>query len=285
MINYDSDEAPRSKYASVNFCLSCSYIIATVKRVNKKGKIVEKAYGIHAVEALLQQQSIRIVAVWVQAIPNKRQQRLLALLEKNHQIPIHSVQSTEWESLAPGARHQGIMVAYERQEVAQLDLMDLLRARLPEVVVLILDGVVDPNNLGACIRSAAAFSVDAVIIPKDKAVQITEAVRKVAAGGAEHVPVYSVTNLARTMEQLGQLGIWFYGFTEHTDMAVSQVDFTGGTAIVMGAEARGLRELTRRRCDYLVKFPTSEVFSTLNVSVATGIALYEVRRQTTSRGD
>ena len=243
---------------------------------------MEKAYGIHAVEAVLRQQSIRITAVWVQAHPNKRQQVLLDLLEKHHQVPVHWVQSAEWDRLAPQARHQGIMIAYQRQEVPQPDLMELIQSRLPQAVILILDGVVDPSNLGACIRSAAAFSVDAVIIPKDKAAQINETVRKVAAGGAEQVPIYSVTNVARTMEQLGQLGIWFYGFTEHADMVVSQVQFSGGVGIVMGSEANGLRELTMRRCDHLVKLPTSDAFSTLNVSVATGIALYEVMKQVSS---
>jgi 23S rRNA (guanosine2251-2'-O)-methyltransferase len=240
---------------------------------------VEKAYGIHAVEAILQQQSIRVTAVWVQAHPNKRQQALLTLVKSHHQAPVHWVQSAEWDALAPQARHQGIMIAYTRQALAQPDLLDLVQSRLPRAVILILDGVVDPSNLGACIRSAAAFSVDAVIIPKDKAVQVNETVRKVAAGGAERIPVYSVTNLARTMEQLAELGMWFYGFTEHTDTLISQVSFSGGVGIVMGSEANGLRELTMRRCDHLIKLPTSDAFSTLNVSVATGIALYEVSKQ------
>lgn len=243
---------------------------------------MEKAYGIHAVEAVIRQQSTRITAVWVQAHPNKRQQALLGLLKKHHQVPVHSVQAAEWDALAPQARHQGIMIAYQRQEVSQPDLMDLIQSRLPQAVILILDGVVDPNNLGACIRSAAAFSVDAVIIPKDKAVQINETVRKVAAGGAEQIPIYSVTNLTRTMEQLGQLGVWFYGLTEHTDAVINQVQFSGGVGIVMGSEANGLRELTMRRCDHLIKLPTSDAFSTLNVSVATGIVLYEVSRQVSS---
>ena len=243
---------------------------------------MERAYGIHAVEALLQQQAVRITEVWVQATPNKRQEAILLLLAERHQARVHMVQAAEWNTLAPQAKHQGIMVAFQRQVVSQPDLFDLVQARLPNALVLILDGVVDPSNLGACIRSAAAFSVDAVVIPKDKAVQLNETVRKVAAGGAECVPVYSVTNLARTMEQLGQLGLWFYGFTEHTDTLVTEVRFHGGIGVVMGAEATGLRELTRRRCDHLLKLPTSETFSTLNVSVATGIVLYEVNRQRVS---
>lgn len=243
---------------------------------------VEKAFGIHAVEAILQQSAVQITEVWVQARPNKRQQSLLAMLEASHKgATVHLVESSEWEQIAPRVRHQGILIAYTRAMEMQPDLFTLIEARMPHALILIIDGVVDPSNLGACIRSAAAFSVDAVIIPKDKAAQVNETVRKVAAGGVEQVPVYSVTNVARTMDQLAKLGVWFYGCTEHADLDLQAADFSGAVGVVMGAEAKGLRELTMRHCDHLVKLPTSKAFSTLNVSVATGIALYEVVRQQT----
>ena len=133
--------------------------------------------------------------------------------------------------------------------------------------------------MGACIRTAAAFGVDAVVIPKDKAVGVNATVRKVAAGAVEHVPVFAVTNLARTMTQLAAENIWCYGLSEHADLSVEQAQFPERVAVVMGGEQDGIRALTAKKCDQLLCLPTCGTFKTLNVSVATGVALYAVSVQ------
>ncbi|HGX92090.1 MAG TPA: 23S rRNA (guanosine(2251)-2'-O)-methyltransferase RlmB, partial [Candidatus Tenderia sp.] len=145
--------------------------------------------------------------------------------------------------------------------------------------LLILDGVQDPHNLGACLRSADAAGVDAVIVPKDKAAGLTPVVRKVACGAAESVPFYQVTNLARTLRELQELGVWLVGAAGEADTTVYQADLKGSLAIVMGAEEKGLRRLTREHCDSLIKIPMAGTVESLNVSVATGICLFEAVRQ------
>ena len=144
-----------------------------------------------------------------------------------------------------------------------------------------LDGVQDPHNLGACFRSADAAGVHAIIAPKDKSVGITPVVSKVASGATETVPFVQVTNLARTLEQLKESGIWIYGAAGEAEQTLYQTDLTGPAAIVLGAEGEGLRRLTRERCDFLVKIPMQGAVSSLNVSVATGVFLFEAIRQRT----
>ena len=144
---------------------------------------------------------------------------------------------------------------------------------------LILDGVTDPHNLGACLRNADAAGVQAIIVPKDNAAQITPTVRKVAVGAVESVPLVQVTNLSRTMKQLQQQGVWIVGTAGETDTCLYDVKLSGPMALVMGAEGKGMRRLTRENCDQLVKLPMAGSVSSLNVSVATGICLFEMVRQ------
>ena len=145
--------------------------------------------------------------------------------------------------------------------------------------LLILDNVTDPHNLGACLRSADAAGVHGVIAPKDKAVGLTSTVSKVACGAAETVPFYQVTNLARTLKELQERGIWLYGTAGEASESVFKTDLKGPIAIVMGAEGKGLRRLTRESCDHLINIPMTGSVSSLNVSVATGICLFEAVRQ------
>lgn len=146
-------------------------------------------------------------------------------------------------------------------------------------LLLILDQIQDPHNLGACLRSAEGAGVNAVILPKDSSAPVSEVVRRVAAGAADRVPIFYVTNLARTMDALKEKGVWMTGTADEADNVVYQTNLTGSTAIVMGAEGKGLRRLTRERCDNLVSIPMSGKTSSLNVSVATGVVLFEVVRQ------
>jgi 23S rRNA (guanosine2251-2'-O)-methyltransferase len=146
-------------------------------------------------------------------------------------------------------------------------------------LLLILDGVQDPHNLGACLRSAAAAGATAVIVPKDRAATLTPTARKVAAGGAERVPLVRVTNLARCMKDLQDAGIWIVGLAGEAEASLYSVDLKGPMAIAMGGEGEGLRRLTREHCDYLAKIPMASGMESLNVSVAAGISLFEALRQ------
>jgi 23S rRNA (guanosine2251-2'-O)-methyltransferase len=160
------------------------------------------------------------------------------------------------------------------------ELLD--RAEGPPLL-LMLDGVTDPHNLGACLRTADAAGVQAVIIPKDKSASLNATVRKVACGAAEVIPLVAVTNLARTLEKLKKRGLWVVGTAGEAEQDVYDVDMTGPTVLVMGAEGKGMRRLTRELCDFLVRLPMSGSVSSLNVSVATGVCLFEAVRQRRSR--
>jgi 23S rRNA (guanosine2251-2'-O)-methyltransferase len=146
-------------------------------------------------------------------------------------------------------------------------------------LILVLDGITDPHNFGACLRTADACGVDCVVIPKDNAVGITPVVRKVASGAVDTVPVVQVTNLVRSIKKIQEAGVWVYGAAGETDQSLYQTDLKGKTAIVMGAEEKGLRRLTRETCDVLLKIPMQGKVESLNVSVATAVFLYEVVRQ------
>lgn len=175
-------------------------------------------------------------------------------------------------------KHEHTDFTREVRYLSESELM-LLLSKKNDIFVLILDCVQDPHNLGACLRTADGAGVDAVIVPKDKSVDITDTVRRVACGASESVPFVRVTNLARTMEKLKEIGVWLTGTSDKSEKYLYEVDLTGKVGIVMGAEGDGLRRLTQEKCDYLVQLPMAGEVPCLNVSVATGICLYEVVRQ------
>jgi 23S rRNA (guanosine2251-2'-O)-methyltransferase len=238
-------------------------------------------YGLHAVQAALQQHPDRLQALWVD--PQRRDARLRALLELagQHGVPIHPATTTELDRLSEHARHQGVVArcAEPARSYGEHDLPALLEGLREPALLLVLDGVQDPHNLGACLRSAAAAVVHAVIAPADRAAGLTATVRKVACGAAEIVPFLPVTNLVRTLRDLQERGLWLVGAAGDAEQTLYQVDLTGPLAIVLGAEEKGLRRLTREACDYLARIPVSDRVESLNVSVATGIFLFEAVRQ------
>ena len=184
------------------------------------------------------------------------------------------------EGGAAGARHQGAAARYAAAKTwDEHELPELIEAAQGKALVLVLDGVQDPHNLGACLRSAAAAGATAVVFPKDKAVQINATVRKTSAGAADTLPVFSVTNLSRTLRDLQKAGVWIYGFAGEADASLYALDLRGNVALVLGSEGEGLRRLTRDNCDQLVKIPMPGGFESLNVSVAAGVALFEAVRQ------
>lgn len=236
--------------------------------------------GHHAVTELLRQQAENIAELFIQTDrQDKRMQELRDLVRKNN-VTLQEVDKSTLDKLA-GSGHQGVVatLASSQGPMSEQALMSLLADCQQSPLLLVLDGVTDPHNLGACLRSADAAGVTAVIIPKDKAVGLTPVVRKVASGAAETVPLVVVTNLARCLQALQEKGIWIVGTDDEATTSLYEQDLTGSLAIVMGSEGAGLRRLTRECCDYLVAIPMAGELSSLNVSVATGVTLFEAVRQ------
>lgn len=237
-------------------------------------------FGLHAVQALLQKQPERIIRLCVAEERHDKKIASLLKLAKQYGILIVPASKQELDRMTQDANHQGVVAFCEKTRIyTENDLKNLLESLSTPPFLLILDGVQDPHNLGACLRSADAAGVHAIIAPKDKAVGLTSVVSKVASGAAENVPFIQVTNLVRTLEELKTLGIWLYGAAAEAQQMLYQTDLSGPVALILGAEGAGLRRLTREHCDVLVKIPMQGSVSSLNVSVATGIFLFEVVRQ------
>ncbi len=241
---------------------------------------LEKIYGVHAVEALLRHHPKRVKQIWLsEGRSEPRVQSLVALAGENR-VPVGSAERRELDAWAGEGVHQGVVADVSPSQVWGEAMLDELLDRTEgPPLLLVLDGVTDPHNLGACLRSADAAGALAVIVPKDKSATLTPAVRKVACGAAEVIPLVAVTNLARTLEKLQQRGLWVVGTAGEAEMDLYEHDMTGPTILIMGAEGKGMRRLTREHCDYLVKLPMAGSVSSLNVSVATGICLFEAVRQ------
>jgi 23S rRNA (guanosine2251-2'-O)-methyltransferase len=237
--------------------------------------------GIHAVESLLQHAPERVLQIHY---IDKAHPKLEALLQlaKQQRIAIHGVRPEKLEQLLPNLQHQGIAAQCRPLPTyTEHDLIELI-AKNSIQRWLILDGVQDPHNLGACLRSADAAGVSGVIIPKDRATGLTPVVRKVASGAAETVPLVIATNLARVIDKLQDEGIFVIGLAGEATQNLYQLDLRGPIALALGAEDKGLRRLTRDKCDALAALPMLGTISSLNVSVATGISLFEVVRQNLS---
>ena len=241
----------------------------------------EVAFGIHAVNSLLRRSPDRILSLSIQVDRNDKRIQELVSLAQNQGIALARVPKAELDELTTG-RHQGVVAVIERIGTTALlserDLPSFLGA-IACPLVLVLDGVTDPHNLGACLRSADAAGGHAVVVPKDNSAELNATARKVASGAADVVPLVSVTNLARTLKALKDAGLWVIGTTGDADVLVYEQDLALPAAIVMGAEGAGMRRLTTEACDFLVKLPMLGAVSSLNVSVATGIILFEAVRQ------
>jgi 23S rRNA (guanosine2251-2'-O)-methyltransferase len=236
-------------------------------------------YGIHALEVLLEREPERLIELFV--LKGRDDQRLTDIVNQARRFGV-SVQFCQRRTLddkVEGAQHQGVVARAKPARVLDESDLDAIVAANSAPFLLILDGVTDPHNLGACIRSADAAGVHAVVVPKDKSAGLTPTVSKVACGAAEVVPFIQVTNLARTLKELQQAGVWVVGTAGEAEQTLYQARLTGPMALVMGAEGKGMRRLTREHCDELIKLPMAGSVSSLNVSVATGICLYEIVRQ------
>ncbi len=240
-------------------------------------------FGIHAVNELIKRTPERFIELFL--LKGRVDERLMPIihLARKHGIAGQQVSRKVLDEKTKGEQHQGVVARITaEQHYTEADLNDIvLQAEQSGVApfLLILDGVTDPHNLGACLRNADAAGVQAIIVPKDNAARLTGTVRKVAVGAAETVPLVQVTNLSRAMKSLQQMGVWIIGTAGETTTCLYDVQISGATALVMGAEGKGMRRLTREHCDQLVKIPMAGSISSLNVSVATGICLFEIVRQ------
>jgi 23S rRNA (guanosine2251-2'-O)-methyltransferase len=235
-------------------------------------------YGFHAVGVRLKTAPASVIEVYFDA--SRRDARMRQFMARAQEAGVRLIEAdgARLAKLAGSLGHQGVAARVQALEMAR-SLDDLLDGVQGPPLLLVLDGVTDPHNLGACLRVADGAGAHAVIAPKDHAVGINATVAKVASGAAETVPYFMVTNLARTLGELKERSIWIVGTSDDAPRTLFQADFEGPTALVLGAEGAGMRQLTRKTCDELVSIPMCGAVESLNVSVASGICLYEARRQ------
>ena len=240
---------------------------------------LETVFGLHSVQALMKSNPQRVNELLVlQGRQDQRLQKILKMAEAND-IAVRSATRKEMDKLVSD-NHQGVIaLSFPGETYNENFLYKLVEGLDRPAFLLALDGVTDPHNLGACLRSAEAAGVDAVIAPKDKSAGLTTVARKVACGAAEVLPYVSVTNLSRVLKRLQELGVWVIGAAGEAEQLVFDAELRGSLLLVMGAEGDGLRRLTKETCDSLIKIPMAGEVSSLNVSVATGVCLFEAVRQ------
>lgn len=236
-------------------------------------------FGINPIQQLLEHNPSKVIEIFINIDKNdKRMQSLVAMAQANN-ISIQKIDVKKLDKLCDAQNHQGIAAKIVATTyMSESELLNLV-ANTANPLLLILDGVQDPHNLGACLRAADGAGVVAVVTPRDNAAGITPIVRKVASGAAETVPLVQVTNLARFMQDLQKTGMWIVGTAGDSQQSIYDVDLSGSIAIVLGAEGVGMRQLTTKHCDFLTKLPMLGQVESLNVSVAAGVCLYEAVRQ------
>ncbi|WP_349779949.1 23S rRNA (guanosine(2251)-2'-O)-methyltransferase RlmB [Xanthomonas sp. WHRI 7065] len=236
--------------------------------------------GVNAVASSVENDADNVREVLIEA--GSKNPRLIEIEEQARRkgIDVRRVNTQALDGVGGQVRHQGVVARYAASRLwAENELEALVTAAEGRALLLILDGVQDPHNLGACLRSAAAAGVTAVVIPKDKSATVNATVRKTSAGAADRIPVVAVTNLARCLRDLQKQGVWLYGLAGEAEASLYSVDLRGNVGLVLGGEADGLRRLTREHCDGLVKIPMPGDIESLNVSVAAGVTLFEAVRQ------
>lgn len=235
-------------------------------------------FGFHAVTSRIRHEASSVEAVYVDASRTDHRMQDMLKLAKDAGVRIIQADDQRLDRMVGTRRHQGVVAMAEPLSLAR-NLDELLDAVEGAPLLLVLDGITDPHNLGACFRVADSVGAHAIIAPKDRSVGINATVEKVASGAAQTVPYITVTNLARTLRQLKERNIWVVGTSDAATKSLYDLDYTGGTAFVMGSEGDGMRRLTAETCDELAVIPMSGTVESLNISVASGVCLYEARRQ------
>ena len=236
-------------------------------------------FGINPIQQLLNNNPEKIIELFISNTKDDKRVQIIIDNAKKNDISIQRVDIKKLDKWVDGQNHQGVVARITATQVlGEASIADFAK-NTNNPLFLILDGVQDPHNLGACLRTADAAGVSAVIVPKDNAVGITPIVRKVASGAADTVPLIQVSNLARAMKELQNLGVWIVGTAGDSSQSIYEMDLKGAIAIVLGAEGSGMRQLTAKTCDFLVKIPMHGQVESLNVSVAAGVCLYEAVRQ------
>jgi 23S rRNA (guanosine2251-2'-O)-methyltransferase len=236
--------------------------------------------GIHAVTSVLERRADQVTMLWLDEQRHDPRMSELLALARDHRVTLRRVPRKKLDDLSKGERHQGVVARCQSIPVrGEKELKAFVEALGETPLLLVLDGVQDPHNLGACLRSADAAGVQAVVVPRDHSAPVSATVRRSASGAVESVPLFQVKNLARALEIIKDAGVWLLGATGEAEQSLFELDMTGPIAFVMGAEGQGLRRLTKEKCDQLLRLPMAGSVSSLNVSVATGICLYEAVRQ------
>ncbi len=260
----------------VIFEINSSYIFTEEDELSKK----EYINGLHSVKIALKYDSASIDVLMVdkRRTDNKVAAIMAEASKKN--VDVRRVDKKELDNLCPEENHQGVMLVVNGvKPQGETEFFELIKNLGAPPFILVLDSVQDPHNLGACMRTANAAGVHAVIAPRDKAVGLTSVVHKVSCGASQATPFFQVTNLSRILKQMQKEGIWIVGAAGEVEQSYFDVDYKGAIAIVLGSEGEGLRRLTRENCDYLVKIPMTGIVESLNVSVAAGIFMFEARKQ------
>ena len=244
-------------------------------------KSFDVIYGIHAVEAALRKQPENVLQVYVQQGRNDNRIKTLLDIAKNSGISLQAISNEKLKEKCPKSRHQGVVAEVRPSKSSVVSLEAILQKQ--NFLLLILDEVQDPHNIGACLRTADASAVDAVIVSKNRSPALTPVIRNVASGAAETVPYIMVSNLARALDKMREENVWLIGTSGDSKQSIYDVDVSNANnnrlALVMGSEGKGMRRLTREACDELVSIPMQGSVESLNISVATAVCLYEIRRQ------
>ena len=241
----------------------------------------EIIYGIHAVEAAIRNQPENVLQIFVQQGRNDNRIKTILSLAKNSGLSVQAISNDSLKEKCPKARHQGVVAEIRQSSSSNISLEDILEKE--SVLLLVLDEVQDPHNIGACLRTADAVAVDAVIVSKNRSPALGPVIRNVASGAAETVPYIMVSNLARALDKIKQHDIWVIGTSGDASQSIyeasANLNSRQSLALVMGSEGSGMRRLTREACDELVSIPMLGSVESLNISVATAVCLYEIRRQ------
>ena len=237
----------------------------------------EIIYGIHAVEAALRNQPENVLQVFVQQGRNDKRIKKILDIAKNSGVSLQSISNEKLKEKCPRARHQGVVAEIRAGRSGTVTLDDMLEKE--SLLLLVLDEVQDPHNIGACLRTADAIGVDAVVVSKNRSPALTPVIRNVASGAAETVPYIMVSNIARALEKIKDNNVWVMGTSGDASHTIYDCKVNNRLALVMGSEGKGMRRLTREACDELVSIPMQGSVESLNISVATAVCLYEIRRQ------